>query len=419
MRLARLLLITTSLVLISVVAQADNSGRIYGKIRTVDGDTFEGIIRWDKNEGSWVDILNGTRDRDDRNRDSRSRSSKRKYRDKFGSSIRVFGIRINNESDNNFFFDISSAESGIRFGHLKSLEPIDDDRVLLTLKNGEEVEFSSGSTDFGSGIREIVIEDSGEGEVELDWNDIELIEFSESRYDKASVFGERLYGTLTTRRGDEFTGFACWDVDELFDEDVLDGDDKRRSREVELGEVATITRYSSSGAELLLKNGNDLILRGTNDVNEGNRGICISDPAFGQVKVGWGDFEKLELKSAPRSVTYSEFNGGRKIKGTVYTEGGEEYAGEITWDDDEEYTWELLDGDCRGLEFDIEFGFVKQIEKNSHRVCDVTILDGRVFRLSGSNDVDEDNKGVIITQANGDDTYVDWEDFSRAVFDNK
>jgi hypothetical protein len=418
MKLARLLLIVTALVLTAVAAQADNSGRIYGKIHTVDGDTFEGLIRWDKNEGSWVDILDGNRDRDDRDRDRRSGSSRKSYRRR-SSSFRLFGVRINNDSDDNFFLDFSSAQSGIRFGHLKSLEAIDDDRVLLTLKNGKEVEFSSGSTDFGTGIREIVIEDPGEGEVEFDWDDIELIEFSESRYDKASVFGERLYGTLTTRRGDEFTGFVCWDLDELFEEDVLDGDDRRRSREVALGKIATISRYSSSGAELLLKNGTEMVLRGTNDVNEDNRGICICDPALGQVTVQWDDFEKLEFKPAPRAVTYSEFNGGRKMKGTVYTEDGEEYAGEICWDDDEEYTWELLNGDLHDVDFKIEFGFIKQIEKNSRRTSDVTMLDGRAFRLGGSNDVDEDNKGIIVSQAGGKEVFVDWEDFARAVFDNK
>ena len=417
MKLARLLLIVTALALTTAAAQADNSGRIYGKVHTVDGDTFEGLIRWDKNEGSWVDILDGTRDRDDRDRKYGSRSRGRKYRDR-RSSIKIFGVRINHDSDNDFFYS-SSAQSGIRFGHLKSLEAIDDDRVLLTLKSGEEVEFSSGSTDFGSGIREIVVEDKHEGEIEFEWDDIELIEFSESRYDKTSVFGERLYGTLTTRRGNEFTGFVCWDLDELFEEDVLDGDDRRRSRKVELGKIATISRYSSSGAELMLKNGTEMVLRGSNDVNEDNRGICISDPAFGQVRVEWDEFDKLEFKTAPRAVTYSEFKGGRKIKGTVYAEDGEEYVGEICWDDDEEYTWEMLNGDYRDTEFDIEFGFIKQIEKNSRRTCGVTILDGRVFRLGGSNDVDDDNKGIIITQADGRDTYVDWEDFSRVVFDNK
>ncbi len=41
------------------VAQAEDTGRIYGQITTVDGDVFEGLIRWDKNEGSWVDVLDG------------------------------------------------------------------------------------------------------------------------------------------------------------------------------------------------------------------------------------------------------------------------------------------------------------------------------------------------------------------------
>jgi len=417
MRLEKLLLIVIALLFTAAAVQADNSGRIYGKIRTVDGDTFEGLIRWDKNEGSWVDILDGTRDRDDRDRESRSRRSDRKYRDR-RSSFKVFGIRIDDNSDD-FVFNFSSAESGVRFGHLKSLEAVDDDRVLLTLKNGEEVEFTSGSTDFGSGIREIIIEDVNEGEIEFDWDDIELIEFSDSRADEPSIFGERLYGTVTTRRGEEYTGFICWDLDELFEEDVLDGDDRRRSREVPLGKIATITRYSSSGAELVLKDGTDMVLRGSNDVNDENRGIGINDPALGLVSVSWEEFDKLEFKQAPRAVTYSEFNGGKKIRGTVYTEDGEEYTGDVCWDDDEEYTWEIFNGDQRDVEFDIEFGFIKQIEKNSRRTSDVTLLDGRVFKLGGSNDVDEDNKGVIITQSDGEEVYVDWEDFARVVLDNK
>ena len=41
---------------VAVIA-ADNSGRIYGKITTVDGDVFEGLIRWDKNEAAWVEKI--------------------------------------------------------------------------------------------------------------------------------------------------------------------------------------------------------------------------------------------------------------------------------------------------------------------------------------------------------------------------
>ena len=47
------------LVLAAGVASA-GTDRIYGKITTVDGDSYQGIIRWDRNEVSWVDQLNGT-----------------------------------------------------------------------------------------------------------------------------------------------------------------------------------------------------------------------------------------------------------------------------------------------------------------------------------------------------------------------
>jgi len=415
-----ILLLATFLVsaTFAAVARADSAGRIYGKIHTVDGDTFEGLIRWDKNEGSWVDVLDGSKDRDDRDRDRRSRSSRRTYRNK-RSKVKLFGLTIYDEPDNYFYISSSTAESGIRFGHLRSLEVIDDDRALLTLKSGNEVEFFNGSTDIGTSIREIIIEDTREGEVEFDWDDIELIEFSEAGSGQTSVFGERLYGTLTTRRGEEFTGFVCWDVDELFDEDILDGEDRRRSRKIEFGKIASIARYSSSGAEIVLKSGDEMLLRGTNDVDDDNRGIYIMDPAFGQVKVDWSDFDKLEFKTAPKPVRYSDLDGGRRIRGKVFTEDGEEYSGEICWDDDEEYTWELLNGDYRDMEFKLEFGLIKSIEKNSSRSSDVTVSDGRTFRLRGSNDVDEDNKGIIITQTDGDEVYVDWEDFARAEFDNK
>lgn len=406
----RLLIALTACMLLGLVslAAAEDNGRIYGKIYTVDGDTFEGLIRWDKNEAHWVDILNGTKELRDNDRD---RSRDRRRYGKRRESIRIFGVKIG-ESDSDWSWS-TSASSGMRFGHIKSLEVIDDDRVLLTLKSGQEVELSDGSTDIGPSIREILIEDRHEGEVEFSWDDIDKIEFEATKGGVESSLGERLYGTLTTRRGEEFTGFVCWDVDELFTNDVLDGEEKRRKRKVKFGLIASISRYSSSGAQLKLKDGDEMVLRGTNDVDNDNRGIIICDPGFGQVRVSWDEFEKLDFKPVPGYVTYNQFDGGHRLKGTVYTEDGDKYTGEITWDEDEEYTWEIIDGEYRDLDFDIELGLIKQIEKNSYRSSEVTVWDGRSFRLRGSNDVDEDNKGIIITQADGDDVYVDWEEFER------
>jgi hypothetical protein len=104
------------------------------------------------------------------------------------------------------------------------------------------------------------------------------------------------------------------------------------------------------------------------------------------------------------------------MRGTVYTEDGESYEGEIRWDDDEEYTWEILDGEYRDVEFDIEFGLIQEIAKRSYRSSMVTVWDGRSFRLRGSNDVDEDNKGIFVTTGDGEEIEIDWEDFERVEF---
>jgi len=387
---------------------ADETGRVYGKITTGDGDTYEGLIRWDKNEANWVDILNGTKDRDEETDFKRKRRSSRDH-----SNIRLFGIYVGENGSNLWG---SSAASGVRMGHIKMLEPDGDDAVLLTLKSGKTVQLSEGSTDIGTNIREIIIEDKNEGDVELTWDDIEKMELLPTPAAATSNLGERLYGTLTTRAGDQYTGFVCWDMDETLTDDLLEGETRDRSRKIKFDKIASIERYSASACEVTLKAGESVVLRGTNDVDESNRGITVSDPAFGDVTVQWGEFDKVEFKPAPAQVTYDRFDGGKPLHGTVYTEEGESYTGTIRWDDDEEYTWELLNGNYRDAEFQIEFGLIKKIEKQSSRSTTVTVSDGRTFRLRGSNDVDEDNKGIRIKVDGGKEVDIDWEEFAKVEF---
>lgn len=399
-----------SILIFPIITSADSAGRIYGKIYTNDNEVFEGLIRWDKNEVGWVDVLDGNKELPDENR----RQSSKKYKEggRSEGSIEFFGLKLN--SGSNWWPD--QAQSGIRFGHIKTLEAIDDERALLVLKSGIEIELSEGSTDIGDNIREIIIEDGKRGEIEFIWEDIDRIEFAQARSDVTSKFGERIYGTLVTRRGDEYTGFVCWDVDEVLTEDELDGEEKGRNRKIKFGQIAAIERYSSSGATVIMKTGDEKVLKGTNDVDGSNRGIIISDPTLGQVRVNWDEFKRLDFKSPVKQVGYDQFDGGRKIKGTVKTDGGQSFTGEIRWDNDEEYTWEILDGEYRGAEFDIEFGLIKSIEKNSSRSSIVTVSDGRTFRLRGSNDVDSDNKGIFVTLADGDVEEIIWDEFESVVF---
>ena len=413
----RTLLITAGcLLLFSMAALADSSNRLYGKIYTVDGDVLEGLIRWDKNEASWLDILNGTKELPRKNFRGDKDSDRRRYSDRGNTRIEFFGITI---GEKNSWESPSSASAAIRMGHIRTLEVLDDDRALLILKSGKEVELENSSTDLGSGIREIVIEEKDQGELELVWDDIEKIDFMAAPSSAKSKFGERLFGTLTTRRGDTFTGFICWDVDELFGSDILDGEEGRRDRKVPFDKIAAIERYSSKAAKVTFKNGDEVVLRGSNDVDDSNRGVIVADPGFGEVIVQWRDFEKVAFTDPSATVRYDDFDGGRPIFGTVYTDDGQSYTGRIRWDNDEEYTWEILDGEYRDIDFDIEFGLVKQITRRGYRGSLVTVLDGREFHLRDSNDVDDDNKGIFITTDEGNEVSVYWDEFDRVEFTRK
>jgi hypothetical protein len=410
MRILRIVAFTAVAVCAAVsLASADSSNRIYGKLTTVDGDVFEGLIRWDKNEASWVDFLNGHKERSLDHRGSR----RKRYRDR-KKTIKILGLKIRTSRPE--IFGGGKAQCGIRFGHITALDVIDDDAVLITLKTGETLEMQSYSSDIGEGIRELVIEDRNEGEIEFDWEDVERIEFQQADPGLKSNFGERLYGTVITDRGDEFTGYLCWDIDEMFTEDILDGKHKHRKRKIEFGKIEWIERRNSSSATVMLKKGDELVLRGTNDVDDSNRGIVISDPNLGSIVIEWDDFERVDFREPPRTISYDDFDGGRRLEGTVYSEDGEAFTGIICWDDDEEYTWELLDGDYHDIEFDIEFTHIKEIKRKGYSSSIVTLWDGRSFRLDDSNDVDDDNKGIFVKTKDGDEVELEWDEFERVEF---
>ena len=393
-------------------AQDADPSRLYGRVVTTDGSVYEGFIRWDENEGGWFDILSGSKPIPERNRRDAERlgwEPERRER-----RIEIFGIGISWDEDGDEIG--SSAQSGIRFGHISTLERRGAGRARLILKSGEEVEFDGGG-DIGSSVDGILVEDPRGGQVELDWRDIDVIDFL-SGPATPSRWGERLYGTLETRDGERFTGYIAWDMDEIFTTDVLDGEERDRDFEIPFGEIRAIQRYSSSAAAVTLASGEERILRGSNDVNDDNRDIMVADPALGEIRVEWDELERVDFEAPPERIDFNAFDGGHRIRGTVHARGGETHTGLIRWDNDEEYSWEILDGELRdGVSLDIEMGAIRSIERVAYDASEVTLKDGRSFVLRDSNDVDDGNKGVYVEREDGTLVLVPWDRFERAELD--
>ncbi len=372
---------------------AAESGRIYGTLRTIDGETFEGWIRWDKNEAYWDDILDATKQK-------KSKKYEKRSRNKRASSFFVWGSGVVRQSE-------------LKFGHISTIIPISGSEAIVILKSGEEYEMSG--SDVGSSVRDIIVDDMNEGEIYFDWDDVDEINFSkEPRAPESNA--ERLYGRLTTRRGDEFIGWIEWDVDEVMSTDILDGDEgRRKNRKIAFGKIASIERRSGSSCVVTLTSGSEMKLSGTNDVNSSNNGIRVKDPTIGRVQISWDDFDKVEFMPVPKDKLprYESFDGGRRIEGTVYTEDGEKFTGKIIWDNDEEYTWEHLNGDYHDLKVVIEFADIRLIDKESRSGAVVTTRSGRNIPLKGSNDINSDNYGIIVQLDDGGDVEIDWYDFDR------
>ena len=383
------------LALLAAPPAADAGGGIYGTVETREGDVLTGAISWDKNENFWDDLLDGTK-----NEKVQVRGS--------SSSVRILGLKISTSGKN---YSIHSRFS-IPFGHLAALKP-GSSRTELKLKSGEVLEVRSSSTDLGSSMRGLKIADRVLGEVELDWEDIERVEFAQDP--DGARDDQRLYGTLQTRKA-RFTGFIVWDRDESLVTDVLDGNSGGKKYKINLSGIAGIEKLNDSKVRVTTTDGRKLKLTGTNDVDSGNRGILVTIPGVGAVDVDWDDFHSISFEPAPPSRRYAAFDGGKRLAGVVTDQDGVEYNGLITWDKDETHTWESLDGEVLDTDFQILFENIASIERLSRKSAKVTLVSGQEFTLRETSDVSHDNKGIVVEGADGGTVELDWGAFARVDF---
>ena len=294
------------LVAVLVWSTVQAGGEIYGTITTQRGDTLTGPIRWDHNENFWDDILDASKGRTVREDDE-------------GFQLSLFGWDITS-----FGKSESYAPLSMPFGHIRSIEATWDGGGKITLRSGEVIE-ARPSGDLGDSVRSIVIVDAEQGKVELEWDDVQRVDFEPGR--GAGRDDERLYGKVFA--GEEtFTGFITWDRDKSLGEDVLDGyQDRREEREIPFAEIREIEKLDSRGCRITLADGSRLVLDGTNDVDSGNRGIDVTVPGVGRIQLGWREFDRVVFMDPPPSAGYAKFDGGRWLHGTLTTREGAAVSG--------------------------------------------------------------------------------------------
>ncbi|MEQ8244636.1 hypothetical protein [Fulvivirga sp.] len=266
-----------------------------------------------------------------------------------------------------------------------------------------------------------------------------------------------LYGKVTTIDGKSFTGALRWGKEEAYWTDMFNASKERNnnlnylSREemddleehyrrrngnsyhwgeflnirwsnddydnkhqhqfvCQFGEIKVIRPTGRQRAEIMLQNGQkfDVDGEGYNDVASD---VKVIDAEIGEIKLDWSRIETVEFSDAPAKIA-NKF--GEPLYGTVETYGGT-FTGFIQWDHDERVSTDKLDGDSEDGDVSIEFGNLKSIERDGFR-SRVVLNSGRAMDLRGSNDVNSENRGIIVTNDKIGRVDIPWREFKKVTF---
>ena len=383
---------------------ADTSGFLYGTITTKSGQEHEGRLRWGTEESFWGDLFNSSKAELPRLDEVPGDHRERRH------TLNLFGFEIDLSHPG-----ASGRQLIMRFGDIDRIEVTGRDDAVVILRSGRRIEVEGGSNDLG-GDTEITVWDTSLGQVELEWRKIDRIQFRPTPRN-LEVDAHRLYGVVHTEGGGDFRGWIQWDQDECLSTDELDGETRDGDLEIPMGNIRTIEPRGRRSSRVVLRDGRELELSGTNDVDSDNRGIFVEDERFGRVLVSWDAFERAELSDPPGSgPAYATFAAGKPLRGTVTTRAGRKLTGRLVYDLDEEGTVELIGGERRGVEYYIPFAMVASVTPTGSDRSRVELVNGQTLELENSADVGKGNAGILVLAKGKRPAYVPWEEVERIVF---
>ncbi len=392
--------VVSTLVAPPAAAERPTDGYLYGTVTTKGGTEYTGLLRWGDEETFWDDLFHSAKEelpyREFAESAEEGRQDERWW-EVFG---RKLNIRLGMTLESRVFI--------ARFGDIQSIEVTGKGSAKVTMKSGSVYEVSGYANDVSAVI---TVRDPALGDVELEWQRIDTIVFKATPAN-VEPSGARLFGTVVTESG-TFEGFVQWDRQECLSVDRLDGKAEDGSMSVPMGSIRTIERRSKTSSRVTLVDGRELVLSGTNDVNDDNRGVLVEDPRYGRVEVPWSAFERVDLREPPSSGRgYDDYPPGVALEGRVTRHDGTQLSGRLVLDLDESESWEMLNGTAFDISYNIPLERVAAIEPHGDS-AKVTLRGGEELRLEDQGDVSDRNAGVVVVSPAGDPTFVRWSDLKQ------
>jgi hypothetical protein len=381
-----------------------HEGFLYGTVHLHNGKTYTGPIRWGNEEVLWTDLFNVAKS------DNQYKKLVPKDKDNddswFDNDWSLTGIWANKMVIHKF---------SCQFGNLSRIELLSKARAKIIFKHGGELMVDGeGYNDMGTVIQVI---DPELGTMKLDWDKISKIEFAPTPEKVEGIFGMPLYGTVEGARREKYTGYIVWDNDERLNTDKLDGESDDGDVSIRFGDIASIERVGR-GSQVVTRSGRELHLTGTNDVNDGNRGVLVVVPDVGVIHFSWDAFKKVTLHEPKIIQSYTDFKTPAMLKGTVRPLDGPDLKGRIIYDIDETLNIEVLEGSENDIEYVIPMKNIKKITPKNEDFSSITLRNGDTYLLGNSQDVSSRNGGVLVfIKGKKAPEYVRWKQINEIIFE--
>ncbi len=256
-----------------------------------------------------------------------------------------------------------------------------------------------------------------------------------------------IYGRITTVDGGEYEGQLRWGKEEAFWDDIFNAtkavnenleyvDDKvlarmrarrpwrsldtffgDRNRDEQFthlfaarfGDLAGIRVRGGDNLTVEFKNGRTLELDGgSNDVGAD---VTVVEPNRGRVIIEWKQIRSVDFRQTPARLAKKL---GEPLYGTVKC-GKLEFTGHIQWDNDECLSVDELNGETDDGKVALQFGDIVSIRKHLGGAM-VTTKSGSEQYLRGTNDVNRENRGILVKIERIGSVKIGWADFEEVTF---
>ena len=226
---------------------------LYGAVKTKRNGTITGFIKWDLDERSGEDILDG---------------------------------------------ESNLGSQKIPFENIRAIEK-ERNGSIVTLKSGRDI-FLDDSNDIDSGNRGIRIYNHGVGNMKVTWNQFQHIRFEDApepppAYRDFKIPSGLMVDVSTFDDGDH-TGVMVYDMDEMWEIETLDGEDNSIDFQIPFRNIKRIVPKNSSYSMIYLCSGEELLLGNSQDVGSSNDGLLLFKEGIKKpMVIRWNDVSEINI----------------------------------------------------------------------------------------------------------------------------